>query len=105
MARRLGPSASPGGWGWKARCVHGAGSTSNPLTATGRRKARKRVLTPFLVGGVDAGLAGYKTRHQLGLLYQEQGRNDLAEAQWRLALAERPDFSPAGVSLAQLAKR
>jgi tetratricopeptide (TPR) repeat protein len=52
-------------------------------------------------GSVDAGLAGYKTRNQLALLYQEQGQKHLAEAQWRLAVAERPDFLPARFRLAE----
>jgi Tfp pilus assembly protein PilF len=49
------------------------------------------------------GLASYKTRHQLALLYLEQGQAGLAENQWRLALAERPDFQPARLGLADLA--
>jgi tetratricopeptide (TPR) repeat protein len=53
-------------------------------------------------GSVDAGLAGYKTRHHLALLYQEQGRLEPAEKQWRLALAERLDFQPARLGLADV---
>jgi hypothetical protein len=31
MARTLGPSALPGGWGWKARCVHGKERTNKKV--------------------------------------------------------------------------
>src|SRR5947209_8484012 len=44
---------------------------------------------------VDAGLRGYKTRHQLALVYRQQGRDAEAEAAWRAALDEQPGFTPA----------
>jgi glycosyltransferase involved in cell wall biosynthesis/predicted Zn-dependent protease len=51
---------------------------------------------------LDTGLAGYKARHNLGVLCQDQGRPAEAEQQWRAALAERPDFLPSRLSLADL---
>ena len=45
----------------------------------------------------DVGMRGHKTRHHLALLYRRQGRLKEAEAQWRAALAERPDFVPGWV--------
>jgi tetratricopeptide (TPR) repeat protein len=51
---------------------------------------------------LDVGLRGYKTRHQLAGLYQQQGRTVEAEAQWRAVLAERPDFVPAWLGLGEL---
>jgi GT2 family glycosyltransferase/tetratricopeptide (TPR) repeat protein/SAM-dependent methyltransferase len=51
---------------------------------------------------LDAGLRGYKARHNLAVLYQEQGRHAEAEAQWRAALAERGDFLPAWLGLAEV---
>ena len=45
---------------------------------------------------VDAGLRGYKARHNLAVVYHQQGRAGDAEAQWRRVVAERPDFCPAG---------
>ena len=51
---------------------------------------------------VDPGLRGYRGRHALAGLYLEQGRPAEAEAQWRAAVAERPDFAPAWVGLAEL---
>jgi tetratricopeptide (TPR) repeat protein len=50
---------------------------------------------------VDAGLRGYKGRNNLAVVYQQQGREDEAEAQWRAALAERPDFLPSWLGLAE----
>jgi tetratricopeptide (TPR) repeat protein len=54
---------------------------------------------------VDTGLRGYKARHLLALLCYNQGRLDEAEAQWRAALAERPDFQRARQGLITLGRR
>jgi len=52
---------------------------------------------------VDAGgLRGYKTRQNLGIIYREQGRQAEAEAQWRAALEEQPDFPAALLELGAL---
>jgi GT2 family glycosyltransferase/tetratricopeptide (TPR) repeat protein len=53
-------------------------------------------------GSVDTGLRGYKARHQLALLYREQGRLLEAEAQWRAALSEVPTFLPGWLELGEL---
>lgn len=41
---------------------------------------------------VDNGIAGYKSRHNMALVYAECGRHDLAELQWRLALDKAPEY-------------
>src|SRR5262249_36769007 len=51
---------------------------------------------------VEAGLRGFKARHQLALAQLGQGRPAEAEVQWRRALAERPDFMPAWRGLGDL---
>lgn len=51
---------------------------------------------------IDRGIAGYKTRHNLALLYAEQARPPLAELQFRLSLREAPLFRPSVHALAQL---
>ncbi len=51
---------------------------------------------------VDPGLRGYKARHNLAVLYQDQGRLDAARAQWQAVVAERPDFTPAWLGLGEL---
>ncbi len=48
---------------------------------------------------VDTGLRGYKARHNLAVLYLEQGRLVEAERQWQAALGERPDFGAAWLGL------
>jgi GT2 family glycosyltransferase/Flp pilus assembly protein TadD len=53
-------------------------------------------------GSVDAGLRGYKGRHNLAVAYHQQQRPAEAEAQWRQAVAERPEFVPAWLGLADL---
>jgi tetratricopeptide (TPR) repeat protein len=50
---------------------------------------------------VETGLRGYKARHNLAILCRDQGRPEEAQAQWRAALAERPDFLPARLGLAE----
>jgi tetratricopeptide (TPR) repeat protein len=52
--------------------------------------------------GADAGMRSYKARHGLAEIYRAAGRLDEAVAQWRLVLAERPDFAPARLALAEL---
>src|SRR5262249_24572176 len=51
----------------------------------------------------DAGLFCYKGRHQLAVVYHQQGQHDLARAQWGLVVGERPDFLPAWLGLAETA--
>jgi len=51
---------------------------------------------------LDTGLRSHKARHNLAVLYREQGRLAEAEAQWRAALAEQPQFTPALSGLKQL---
>jgi tetratricopeptide (TPR) repeat protein len=51
---------------------------------------------------LDPGLSGYKARHNLAVVYHEQGRAAEAEAQWQAALAAQPDFSPALIGLGEL---
>jgi glycosyltransferase involved in cell wall biosynthesis/Flp pilus assembly protein TadD len=50
----------------------------------------------------DAGMRGYKARHNLARIYRAQGRAAEAEAQWRAALAERPDCVQALCELGEL---
>jgi GT2 family glycosyltransferase/tetratricopeptide (TPR) repeat protein len=58
-----------------------------------------------LFGSMDTGLRGYKARHNLAVLYTKQNRLREAEEQWRQAFAERPDFFPAALGLADLFQR
>jgi GT2 family glycosyltransferase/tetratricopeptide (TPR) repeat protein len=51
---------------------------------------------------VDAGVRGYKARHHLAAVCQEQGKAAEAEQQWRAAVEERPDFAPGWLGLAEL---
>jgi glycosyltransferase involved in cell wall biosynthesis/tetratricopeptide (TPR) repeat protein len=48
---------------------------------------------------VDAGLRGYKARHNLAVLCHEQRRHAEAELHWQAALEERPEFTPALLGL------
>jgi hypothetical protein len=52
------------------------------------------------LGSRDTGLAGYKARHNLAVIYHHQRRSTEAQVQWRAALEERPDFVPAWLGLA-----
>jgi GT2 family glycosyltransferase/tetratricopeptide (TPR) repeat protein len=60
------------------------------------------VQPPPHFASIDAGLQGYKGRHNLGLVYQLQGRLAEAEAQWQAALAEPLGFLPSLLELAAL---
>jgi tetratricopeptide (TPR) repeat protein len=50
----------------------------------------------------DLGLCGYKARQNLASICHRQGRQAEAEAQWRAVVAEKPDFAPAWLALADL---
>jgi glycosyltransferase involved in cell wall biosynthesis/predicted Zn-dependent protease len=52
---------------------------------------------------LDTGVRGHKARHNLAVLYREEGRTAEAESQWRQALAEQPGFVPALLGLGELA--
>ncbi len=52
--------------------------------------------------GEDLGLRGHLTRHNLAVLYRDQQRFAEAEAQWRDALAEQPEFTDARLGLGEL---
>jgi hypothetical protein len=54
---------------------------------------------------VDAGLRGYKARHNLAVVYCRQGRFAWAEAQWREVVRERPDFLPGWLGLGEASLR
>lgn len=51
---------------------------------------------------IDTGIHGYKTRHNLGIVYYEGKKLSDAEAQWRAAVAEKPDFIPARLGLGDI---
>ena len=44
---------------------------------------------------IDPGIVGYKARHNLALVYEDLGRRDLAELQWRRVTELAPRFRPA----------
>jgi tetratricopeptide (TPR) repeat protein len=50
----------------------------------------------------DTGLAGFKARYNLGILYHDLGQVPAAEAQWRAAAAEQPGFLPAWLGLGEV---
>jgi tetratricopeptide (TPR) repeat protein len=54
------------------------------------------------LASVPIGLKGFRTRHNLGVLYRQHDRHAEAETQWRLALAEQPDFLPSRLALEEL---
>ncbi|WP_339735842.1 glycosyltransferase [uncultured Gimesia sp.] len=44
---------------------------------------------------IDVGLCGYKTRHNLAVVYDEMGKYEQAEEQWRLIIEEIPTYTTA----------
>lgn len=84
---------------WEALLLDEAG---NPDGAAAALEAILSLPPRHHFMSVDAGLRGYRTRHFLADVYRRQGRTAEAEAQWRAAVAERPDFGPAWRALAGL---
>jgi tetratricopeptide (TPR) repeat protein len=79
------------------------------LRERGDRAGAERALVRLLTArpaphfaSVDAGLTGYKARHNLAVLCHEQGRLQEAAGHWRQALAERPDFLQGWVGVGEL---
>jgi tetratricopeptide (TPR) repeat protein len=56
----------------------------------------------YIEASVDPGLKGYKGRCALAEVYRDQGRVADAEREWRAALAEHPDFTPAWLCLGDM---
>jgi glycosyltransferase involved in cell wall biosynthesis/tetratricopeptide (TPR) repeat protein len=54
---------------------------------------------------VPDGLRGHKARHNLAVLYFQQGRVGEAEAQWKAAVAQRPDFLQSWLGLGECCLR
>jgi len=54
---------------------------------------------------IDRGLAGYKARHNLALVYDDMGRLDEAEQQWRLIVHDVPAYATAWHNLGTLLAR
>lgn len=44
---------------------------------------------------VDGGLAGFKARFNLAIVYEDMGRLAHAEAEWRQIVRDVPDYAPA----------
>lgn len=64
----------------------------------------REVLTPGTerhFASIDLGLAGYKARHNLALVYEGQGRYDLAAIEWRAIVDEQPEYVPSQIGLAE----
>jgi len=57
------------------------------------------------IDSLDVSMMTYKGRHNLALIYQDMGRLQDAEAQWRAALNENPGFAPSAIALAELYRR
>ncbi len=72
----------------------------------GAEQSLRRILdsstTDYFAASLDTGLRSYKARHHLARIHRAQLRDQDAEAEWRLALSERPDFAPALVDLGAL---
>lgn len=56
----------------------------------------------YIAASVDPSLQGYKGRCALAEVYRDQGRLADAEREWRTALAEHPDFTPAWLCLGDM---
>ena len=53
------------------------------------------------IDSLDTSMTGFKAYHNLALLYQDMGRLSEAEAQWRAAVTDNPQFVPSWLGLAE----
>jgi tetratricopeptide (TPR) repeat protein len=72
----------------------------------GAERSLRRILEgaarDYVAVSGQLGLRGYKARHELARVCRVQGRDAEAEALWREALQEQPDFAPAWFELGML---
>jgi GT2 family glycosyltransferase/2-polyprenyl-3-methyl-5-hydroxy-6-metoxy-1,4-benzoquinol methylase len=54
---------------------------------------------------IDQGLAGFKARHNLAIVYEDMGRFNEAEAQWRRITRDVPSYSQGWLGLQQVLGR
>ena len=54
---------------------------------------------------MDPAIRGHRGRHELAMLYYRLGRLGEAETQWRAALMDQPDYTPAWLGLGELLLR
>ncbi|MCS6850303.1 MAG: glycosyltransferase [Gemmataceae bacterium] len=83
----------------KGTLLHEAGDLAGAEVAFQRLLAREPIEH---YGCVDPGLRAFKTRHNLAVLYMQQGRIAEAETQWRILASQCPDFGPAWLELADI---
>lgn len=57
---------------------------------------------PRHFASIDRGIAGFKTRHNLALVYEELGELGLAERQWRQVVADMPTYRTGWHALGEL---
>ncbi len=80
----------------------GSGDPARAEAACLRLLAHPPDADEFL-GGVDLDARGWRARHNLGMAYLARGKAAEAEAQWRVALLDRPDAAPLWLGLAEAA--
>jgi glycosyltransferase involved in cell wall biosynthesis len=51
------------------------------------------------LSGLDPGMFGYKSRHNLAEALRDQGKHDASIAEWKLVLAEVPDYLPSWLGI------
>jgi len=55
--------------------------------------------TPRHFASMDLGIADYKARHNLAIVYEDWGKPDIARQVWEDILQTRPDYQPARQAL------
>lgn len=57
--------------------------------------------SPRHFSSVDVGISGFKARHNLAIVFEEQGLIERAEREWRTILSEQPSYVAAKVGLVE----
>lgn len=56
------------------------------------------------LAGIDAGILGYKSHHNLAVVYFRQGKTALAETEWRHTIRKMPEYTDAWKGLGEALK-
>lgn len=99
-AEALSRFPDDGELGFRQGLVHHARGRMKEAAASYRRVLEVREERCFR--SVDPGLSGFKTRHNLGIVYRDAGDLLQAELQWRLGLEERPGYEPSMAALSEI---
>lgn len=85
-------------WFRRGIVLHDLGRLADAIAAY---RQALHIQEPRHFTSIDPGIAGHKARHNLAVIYGEDGQQEQAELQWRLVLETAPHFRAAWYNLGE----